>query len=601
MPTNSLGSHRKSSRTQGRCQRLHARFRVLVGCRNANRSAPNLRESMSFSIRLKLTFLVGLPVILLGAVIPILSDAEHDDLNDAADDHVEGAERAFVGEVADDLQDLEVVARTIADSRAVLRAVADHSADEALTTARRFGQFYPRLDVTIAAKDGRVLGDVGPTQTPANLHEILELAELESFTEPHILLEHGCASPAAHAPPAQAALLPIGAVGWVLACEPLDRGFLENAGTKLDAELAFIGKQGLLSSTEHFPNSVVGRFQVGPALVEETGKVWAVHRFQTGHPDKARGADLTVVAAVDVTKTSASVHRHLNYMLALLIAIATLAMAVGARIAGIMARGLHQVVDAYKRLAADQYIHVPVLHTNDEIELLATGFNQMVDGLKERDKLRTTFGKYMTESVLEHLLNGKVELGGDTLKVTILFSDIRSFTTISEAMDAHALVGLLNEYFTEMVSIVMQHGGVVDKYIGDAIMAVFGAPVPTPDDAKNAVRAAIDMRKSLARLNERLVARGAEPLRTGIGIHTGDVVAGNIGSEQRMEYTVIGDPVNVASRLESNTKNLKVDVLISEATYEEVKDVILATPVEALTVKGRGEPVMTYSVTGLRI
>ena len=134
------------------------------------------------------------------------------------------------------------------------------------------------------------------------------------------------------------------------------------------------------------------------------------------------------------------------------------------------------------------------MHTGDELEALASGFNTMVDGLKERDKLRTTFGKYMTASVIEHLLAGKVALGGESLKVTILFTDIRSFTTISEKMDPQQLVGLLNEYFTEMVGIVMEEDGVVDKYIGDAIMAVFGAPVPKPDDAVNAVRAAVRMR-----------------------------------------------------------------------------------------------------------
>ena len=168
-------------------------------------------------------------------------------------------------------------------------------------------------------------------------------------------------------------------------------------------------------------------------------------------------------------------------------------------------------------------------------------------------------------------------------------------------MDAHSLVALLNEYFTEMVTIVMKHDGVVDKYIGDAIMAVFGAPVPTDADAANAVRAAVEMRVALVRLNERLVARGAQPLRTGIGIHTGEVVAGNIGSEQRMEYTVIGDPVNVASRLESCTKELGVDVLISDVTYELTRGVVETRPVKPLTVKGRAEPVMIYEVLQTRV
>src|SRR5262249_52342152 len=154
-------------------------------------------------------------------------------------------------------------------------------------------------------------------------------------------------------------------------------------------------------------------------------------------------------------------------------------------------------------------------------------------GLRERDKLRVTMGKYMTEEVLQHVLAGEVELGGKLLELTILFCDLRDFTTFSEKRSAQELVGLLNEYFTEMVDCVMAEGGVVDKYIGDNIMAVFGAPVSRPDDALRAVRASIQMREALARLNERFAARGIERLRFGIGLHSGEVVAGNIGSAKR--------------------------------------------------------------------
>jgi adenylate cyclase len=278
---------------------------------------------------------------------------------------------------------------------------------------------------------------------------------------------------------------------------------------------------------------------------------------------------------------------------------AAISVAVGWRLASVMSGAIRRVSLALKRVEELDYVHIDPVRTGDELEDLATGFNRMVDGLKERDKLRTTFGKYMTAAVLEHLLSGKVALGGESLRVTVLFSDIRGFTTISERMNPQSLVGLLNEYFTEMVNIVMDEGGVVDKYIGDAIMAVFGAPVSKPDDAVNAVRAAVRMRGALRQLNERLASRGIPPLKTGIGIHTGDVVAGNIGSERRMEYTVIGDAVNLASRLESNTKELGVDVLISKDTYEVTKSMVDARPVREITVKGRNQPVMTYEVVGL--
>jgi adenylate cyclase len=150
-----------------------------------------------------------------------------------------------------------------------------------------------------------------------------------------------------------------------------------------------------------------------------------------------------------------------------------------------------------------------------------------------------------------------------------------------------------------MVRVVMENGGAVDKYIGDAIMAVFGAVLPHAEDPKNAVRAAVNMRIALKALNVVLAKRGIAEIRTGIGIHTGEVVAGNIGSDQRMEYTVIGDAVNLASRLESSTKELHVDILISEATYERVKDIVEVRPVREIKVKGREQPVMTYEVLGL--
>jgi adenylate cyclase len=150
-----------------------------------------------------------------------------------------------------------------------------------------------------------------------------------------------------------------------------------------------------------------------------------------------------------------------------------------------------------------------------------------------------------------------------------------------------------------MVDCVIAEGGVVDKYIGDNIMAVFGAPVSRHDDAIRAVRAAVRMREALAKLNARFVERGMPALRFGIGIHTGEVVAGNIGSAKRMEYTVIGDAVNLASRLESKTKELAVDILISEATYARAKDVIDGEASGEVHVKGREQGVTIYQVRGL--
>jgi adenylate cyclase len=416
------------------------------------------------------------------------------------------------------------------------------------------------------------------------------------------VVEHGCESPTSDAPPAYVIGVPIPA-GGVVVCLPLDRAYLENSSAKLGLQLALAvvatrSDRRLVGQTQDFP---VGALQVRgreTKIVDVGDRSWAVARFEP-HQLAGHIGHVRMVAAMDVTDVHVIVRRNLLYALAVLAVAAAISVVVGSRLASVMSNALRRVNFALKRVEELDYVHVEPVHTGDELEDLALGFNRMVDGLKERDKLRTTFGKYMTAAVMDHLLGGKVALGGESLRVTVLFSDIRGFTSFSETMDPQNLVGLLNEYFTEMVSIVMDEGGVVDKYIGDAIMAVFGAPVSKPGDAVNAVRAAVRMRRALRDLNERLVSRGLSPLKTGIGIHTGEVVAGNSGSERRMEYTVIGDAVNLASRLESNTKDLGVNILISQDTYEVTKSAVETRAVREIVVKGRNKPVMTYEVLGL--
>jgi adenylate cyclase len=558
----------------------------------------------SLSVGTKLAVLVALPVALTAAAVPLLFSALHDELISVADDQVEGAERAFQIEMDDDLTDLVLTARALAAHPETRRALETGDVRAALEVAGIFAGLYPHTDVLVAARDGRVLGDVGPSPAPARLDEIPELAQPlgPGAGEWHSILPSGCAAPARHAGPARAVAAPVGGLGHVLVCAPLDRAYVDNAASKLGLELAVLdGPLGRVPSatTARFPAPALAAAPGAVTLLRDGARLWAVQRFVPRQMAGLHGGKMEVVAAVDLTAVRASVRRHLFAMLGFLALVAVLVVALGLRLAGMMSRGLHAVIGALPRVERQEYAHVPVVETGDEIERLVMGFNRMVDGLAERDKLRTTFGKYMTESVLEHLLAGKVELGGEKVVATILFSDIRSFTTISEGMDAQALVALLNEYFTEMVGIVIGCGGVVDKYIGDAIMAVFGPPVPAANDALNAVRAAVGMRAALARLNQRLVARGTAPLRAGIGIHTGEVVAGNIGSEQRMEYTVIGDAVNLASRLESQTKEAGADILISDATYELTRRWVLARPRGEVRVKGRVQPAAIYEVLGM--
>ncbi|PYM22781.1 MAG: hypothetical protein DMD78_13560 [Candidatus Rokuibacteriota bacterium] len=235
----------------------------------------------------------------------------------------------------------------------------------------------------------------------------------------------------------------------------------------------------------------------------------------------------------------------------------------------------------------------PVVCT-DEIGRLTEGFNRMVRGLQERELLRETFGKYVSQEIRDEILAGRVALEGQVLEATILFADLRDFTTWVEASDPREVVRDLNSYFTEMEAAIRGQGGLVLQYIGDEIEAVFGAPVDKPDHAAAAVRAAREMRARLAAWN---AARPGKPaLRHGIGVHTGTVVAGNIGSSERLSYALVGDPVNLASRIQGLTKELAADVLVSGTTRARIGEELPLRPLPAVRVKGRIAEVEVYAL-----
>lgn len=240
--------------------------------------------------------------------------------------------------------------------------------------------------------------------------------------------------------------------------------------------------------------------------------------------------------------------------------------------------------------------------THDELGLLTESFVSMGQGLAERERLKDTFGRFTNPAIAEQAMRGELALGGETKETTVFFSDIRSFTAISEKLSPSEVVSFLNDYMTRMVECVNATNGVVDKFIGDAVMAVWGAPVSSgsaAQDALNCIRAALMMRHSLMEFN---VGRGSvkKPIiRIGCGINTGSVVAGQIGSKKRMEYTVIGDAVNFASRTEALNKPLGTDILVTENTYVLVKDHIIAEEMPSVTVKGKEKPVRMYAVVNM--
>ncbi|QFS48620.1 adenylate cyclase [Nostoc sphaeroides CCNUC1] len=225
----------------------------------------------------------------------------------------------------------------------------------------------------------------------------------------------------------------------------------------------------------------------------------------------------------------------------------------------------------------------------------------VMEDISDEKRLKSTMYRYMTQELAEELLKlDDAKLGGDRKEVSILFSDIRGYTTLTENLEAEEVVSMLNEYFESMVEAVFKHKGTLDKYIGDAIMAVFGSPLPLEEHAWMAVQTSLEMRHRLHEFNQRRYTDDKPKIKIGIGINSDTVISGNIGSSKRMEFTAIGDGVNLGSRLESVSKQYGCDIIISDNTFKPCQDQIWARELDYIRVKGRNEPVAIYELLGLR-
>lgn len=264
---------------------------------------------------------------------------------------------------------------------------------------------------------------------------------------------------------------------------------------------------------------------------------------------------------------------------------------------------IEELTEAVKSIEQGQFDVKIKKRTHDELLLLAESIEQMGQGLAERGRLKESFGRFINTEIAERAARGELKLGGENRKVTIFFTDIRSFTAKAEKMKPEALIAFLNRYLERMVECVTQTGGCVDKFIGDSIMAVWGAPLAgesPKSDAFAAVTTALMMRNALIKFNEEEITAGREPIQFGCGISSGDVTAGQIGSKERMEYTVIGDTVNLASRIEAINKPLCTDILISEQTYNLLKNEIIVEEMPSFSVKGKKKAIRLFAVIALK-
>jgi adenylate cyclase len=230
------------------------------------------------------------------------------------------------------------------------------------------------------------------------------------------------------------------------------------------------------------------------------------------------------------------------------------------------------------------------------LPVLAASLTGLGSDALDRRRFRDSFARYLSRDVMAKVLTDAPSLRGEHREVSILFSDLRGFTTLSEQMEPERIAAHLNEYFGEMTAAIFAHRGMINDFVGDAVMAVFGAPVADPDHAWHAVQSAIAMDRALEALNQRWQTAGLPLLRMGIGIHTGSVFAGNVGGRDRIKYTVIGDPVNVASRVEGLNKDLGTTILVTEETLTAVGDRVRVRDCGPQAVKGRVEKVRVFEV-----
>lgn len=338
--------------------------------------------------------------------------------------------------------------------------------------------------------------------------------------------------------------------------------------------------------------------QVQPVFVEDQWGTW----LTANSPIRSKAGDSVGVVGVDID--AKNVIQELNTLkmigaAALLLSV-VLAIVLAIYFSSRLARPLGTLRDAVVAIGNGKLDTRLDTSTGDEFAEVALAVNEMAAGLQQRDVFKGTLVRYMSSQLADKIISsGKMpDLKGERRKITVLFADVRGFTSLSEKLAPEDVFALLNDYFDKMIDEICKNHGMLNKFMGDGLMAVFGALDEDPYQEENAIKAGLGMRRVLDGMRERFQAERQVDLKIGIGINTGIALVGNIGSNQRMEFTAIGDTVNLGSRLESATKELGTDIIVSEYTYVAARTKFQFRSLGQIAIRGRENPVTAYAVEG---
>ena len=566
-----------------------------------------------FSIRL-LVLLLGLLFAALASTYLLVTRANEANARSHAESNLELGARVFDATIQQRIGFLAGGARLMSGDYAIRQVLLAEKPDSG-TLSSNLRSYRQRIDAPVIAlfdtagelvansESDMDIDNRTPFRTLIRQATSLDLSQASGFTYLNHQL-HVLVVVPLYAPYPEIA-------AWFGLAFPIDRDFAQKIKATTRLDLTFVSTETpsqprVLASTRpqeqgQFVASAVAATQ------REEGNRQAVRLL--GNPGDRYVSLFREQPLLDKNIFTIVLQRPLNAELAaaheleniiLLIALAALFVATLAALG--IAKSVSQPVQALaahtEHVAAGDYTRRIDLQRSDELGQLANAFNHMTAGLSERDRVRDLLGKVVSPEIATQLLQSNLELGGAEREVTILFSDLRDFTTLSEKLPPAEVLTLLNRYLDRMSAIVERHGGVIDKYIGDAIMALFGAPVTSTDPAGHAMAAAREMTVALSALNDELIAEGRPTLQFGVGINTAHVVAGNMGSKTRLNYTVIGDGVNLASRLESLTKDsaYAARIIVSDATRKAALQPPALRPLGSVTVKGKLEPVQIYAL-----